>query len=171
MTYILNIQLVGADNPKIWRKIRISPEMSLYDLHIAIQTAMGWDNSHPHCFSTMSDSGEVEILPTCDEKGQSLEVRIKKHISPERPTLHYIYDFGDYWDHEITLETVLRDVTAIPECGGGEGACPPENSGGVAGYREMLAEGKISPEEAEKFSSEQANDALVNVFLKTVMGD
>ncbi len=171
MTYILDIQLVGAEKPKIWRRIEISPEMSLHDLHTAIQTAMGWTDSHPHCFSTTAPNGEVEIIPTSDEKGQSLEVRIKKHISPEHPILHYIYDFGDYWDHEIRLVHTRREVTAIPECTDGAGACPPENSGGISGYMDALADGRISTAEAEQFSPQEANANLLNVFLKSVMGD
>ncbi len=169
MTYLLNIQLVGVDSPKVWRQIRISSEMSLYQLHIAVQTAMGWTDSHPHCFSALNSEGDTEIIPTCDETGKSLEVRIKKHLSPERPVMHYIYDFGDYWDHEIRLDGVMREVTAFPECTGGGGACPPENSGGPAGYRELLARGEISRERAAIFSADQADAALTDVFLKSVL--
>lgn len=159
------------DKPKVWRRIEISPEMSLHDLHKAIQTAMGWTDSHPHCFSTSADDGEINILPVSEEKGQSLEARIKKHISPEHPVIHYIYDFGDYWDHEIRLVHTGREVTAIPECTGGEGACPPENSGGVPGYRQALDDGGITAAEAAKFSYQEANEALLNEFLKSVMGE
>ena len=171
MTYTLDIQLVGADRPKVWRRVEISPEMSLHDLHIAIQTAMGWSNSHPHCFSTSAEDGEVEILPSDCETSQSLESRIKKHISPESPVLHYIYDFGDYWDHEIRLVHTRRDVTAIPECTDGGGACPPENSGGISGYMQAIDEGNITRAEAEHFSYKEANDALLNVFLKSVLDE
>lgn len=171
MTYVLEIQLIGVDHPKVWRQMRISPEMSLHDLHLAIQAAMGWSTSHPHCFATKTEDGEVEILPTCDERGQSLEVRIKKHISTEHPVIHYIYDFGDYWDHEITLCGVLRDVTAIPECTGGAGACPPEDSGGPAGYMQAIAAGDISRTGAERFSPAEANEALLGTFLKSVIGE
>lgn len=171
MTYTLNIQLVGLDSPKVWRQLRISSEMSLYDLHVAVQTAMGWSDSHPHCFSTVNEQGETEILPTCDETGRSLEVRIKKHLSPERPSIHYIYDFGDYWDHLITLEGATREVTVIPEVTDGAGACPPENSGGVKGYAEALADGSVSRANAEAFSAKAANEAVAAVFLKSVMDD
>lgn len=113
----------------------------------------------------------MEILPPCDSSDKSLDARIKKHLSASYPCLHYIYDFGDYWDHEITLESVKREVTAIPECIDGSGACPPENSGGVAGYMQEIESGKISKSQAETFSVEAANQTLVNVFLKSVMGD
>lgn len=50
------------------------------------------------------------------------------------------YDFGDGWEHEVVLEEVTRRVPGrkYPACVEGAGACPPEDSGGVHGYEEML---------------------------------
>ena len=52
----------------------------------------------------------------------------------------YIYDFGDDWQHLVTVEAVRRDVrsTDVPRLIGGERACPPEDCGGVHGYNELL---------------------------------
>jgi hypothetical protein len=55
-------------------------------------------------------------------------------------TFVYQYDFGDNWQHLVTLER-LKDVepdTAVPICTGGARACPPEDVGGMPGYQEML---------------------------------
>ena len=55
--------------------------------------------------------------------------------------MRYEYDFGDSWEHEVLLEGLLlkdKDVK-YPRCLEGARACPPEDCGGVWGYRNMLA--------------------------------
>lgn len=54
--------------------------------------------------------------------------------------IRYVYDFGDDWVHRVLVEKVLpADPTmTYPACVGGKRACPPEDCGGVWGYREFL---------------------------------
>ena len=50
----------------------------------------------------------------------------------------YVYDFGDDWIHDITLEKIDEGaVLEHPVCLTGKGACPPEDCGGIYGYEEM----------------------------------
>ena len=53
----------------------------------------------------------------------------------------YEYDFGDDWEHEVLFEgrTAPEPGNKYPLCLDGERACPPEDVGGVWGYREFLA--------------------------------
>lgn len=53
---------------------------------------------------------------------------------------YYIYDFGDHWQHKITLEKVInKGQSALPPyCISGKNACPPEDCGGIWGYAELL---------------------------------
>ncbi|MDQ3787669.1 MAG: plasmid pRiA4b ORF-3 family protein, partial [Actinomycetota bacterium] len=55
--------------------------------------------------------------------------------------LEYTYDFGDAWDHEILVEesSVFGSGQRVPRCVTGQGACPPEDSGGVDGYAQVVA--------------------------------
>ena len=55
-------------------------------------------------------------------------------------TISYKYDFGDNWTHDIVVEAVLppEDGSELPRCTGGRRAAPPEDSGGVWGYAELL---------------------------------
>ena len=53
----------------------------------------------------------------------------------------YLYDFGDSWEHTITVEKVAPPPehslgSAYVEAG--ERACPPEDSGGSHGYQTFL---------------------------------
>ena len=52
----------------------------------------------------------------------------------------YVYDFGDGWQHEVALSRVLPREPGVryPVCRDGERACPPEDCGGVGGFRRFL---------------------------------
>ncbi|MBI2373852.1 MAG: plasmid pRiA4b ORF-3 family protein [Deltaproteobacteria bacterium] len=52
----------------------------------------------------------------------------------------YEYDFGDSWQHTITVKKVpdIDSNTVIPTCLAGQGACPPEDCGGPPAFRELL---------------------------------
>jgi hypothetical protein len=52
----------------------------------------------------------------------------------------YEYDFGDGWNHRISVERVLpeSDPSRPIVCLEGERACPPEDCGGFHGYAEIL---------------------------------
>ena len=48
-------------------------------------------------------------------------------------------DFIDNWQHKIELEKIIDDYEfGYPTILEGEGACPPEDVGGVPGYEEFL---------------------------------
>jgi hypothetical protein len=54
--------------------------------------------------------------------------------------LVYEYDFGDGWRHGVAFEgrPPAESKGRYPICLEGEGACPPENVGGVFGYADFL---------------------------------
>ena len=39
---------------KIWRRIQVPGEYNFWDLHVAIQDAMGWSDSHLHQFELIN---------------------------------------------------------------------------------------------------------------------
>ena len=47
--YQFKIVLDGID-PLIWRRIQVPVTYSFWDLHVAIQDAMGWQDYHLHRF-------------------------------------------------------------------------------------------------------------------------
>jgi hypothetical protein len=51
----------------------------------------------------------------------------------------YRYDFGDDWEHDITVERVESGGDPTLRCTGGARACPPEDCGGPHGYAHLLA--------------------------------
>ena len=139
----LRVMLLGAEST-IWRQVRVSGNTHLSLIHLVLQMVMGWQNRHLHEFvgadrKRYGDIGELESQPdVLDEKRYCLNDLVNE---PGDRCL-YIYDFGDDWVHEIVLETVL-DVEFELEaeqfrCPTGQGACPPEDCGGVPGYLELL---------------------------------
>jgi hypothetical protein len=53
----------------------------------------------------------------------------------------YEYDFGDSWNHIVTVEKVIEpdpSFRGVARCIAGECACPPEDCGGAWGYADLL---------------------------------
>lgn len=52
-----------------------------------------------------------------------------------------MYDFGDNWTHQLTVEKIVSAEAGVryPRCVAGQGACPPEDVGGPWGYEEFQA--------------------------------
>ena len=51
----LKVTLYGI-KPPVWRRLLIPSEMTLGDLHQAIQAAMGWEGGHLHAFDIAAAS-------------------------------------------------------------------------------------------------------------------
>ncbi len=152
------ITLLGV-KPQIWRRIHVPQSYSFYDLHVAIQDAMGWLDCHLHAFQIRDpDTGEEVAIGFPDDEGFGLpflagwELAIADFFHAENSTARYEYDFGDGWEHEVVLEGIVpsRERTRYPQCTEGERACPPEDCGGVHGYVDFLeAIGNSDHEEHE----------------------
>lgn len=69
---------------------------------------------------------------------QPQTIKIDKYIEKYKE-FKYIYDFGDDWVHKIELENIIYDYKfGYPTLVSGKGACPPEDVGGIPGYKEFL---------------------------------
>ena len=135
LVYQLKITLKGT-KPPVWRRIQIPETYTLWDLHVAIQDAMGWKNSHMHKFQVVNPFGRDRITIEAPEQGQ----RVSSWLNLENSHLDYIYDFGECWDHDIEIERVFPKDEGVgyPICTEGEQNCPPEDCGGIGGYEELL---------------------------------
>lgn len=134
------VELLLMPSP-VWRRIVLHGRASFWDLHVAIQDAMGWEDRHLHMF-TLDDPDRNSHLRIgipddegfygLDEMLAGWEHPVRRFCPPGGPSFLYTYDFGDEWQHEITLENELPgwSVAGLPACTEGEGQCPPEDSGG-----------------------------------------
>lgn len=132
--------------PPVWRLIDVPETYSFWDLHVAIQDAMGWLDYHLHAFNPRRKRGRTRVsigIPD-EEYGDGTlagwEIPIMDYFMEPGDALDYEYDFGDGWSHEIVLVGVLLKEPGrkYPVCLDGARACPPEDCGGVSGYEELL---------------------------------
>jgi hypothetical protein len=137
----VRLDLHGA-KPPIWRRLELPGDLTLPRVHDVIQAAMGWTNSHLHRFRTGSDHRSPYFVTTFDvDEGDDgvLEddVRLDQLVAVEGDSLWYEYDFGDGWDHVLTVEKRLDEPPTTVRCIAGRMACPPEDCGGIGGYEEL----------------------------------
>jgi hypothetical protein len=137
--YQLKVTLKGS-KPPIWRRIQVPGDISLEELHFVLQEAMGWFSSHLWQFTIGGvDYGDKEW----DEWGEMADAataRLGQLVRSEKAKFHYLYDFGDSWEHDILVEKILPADPAVryPFCIAGKRACPPEDCGGIWGYEELI---------------------------------
>jgi len=137
--------LLGIE-PPVWREIEVSESYSFWDLHVAVQDAMGWMDCHLHLFSIKPKhkSKPIQIGIPDEEFGEDIlpgwETPIKRGFTEPGELAKYEYDFGDGWLHNVVLMGILlADGEAkYPHCLAGERACPPEDCGGIPGYHNLL---------------------------------
>jgi hypothetical protein len=136
--------------PPIWRRIQVPSTYNFWDLHVSFQDAMGWKDYHLHEFIIKDPlTSELIYIGIPDEQSDydlerttlpGWKHKISKYISLINPTIEYIYDYGDNWQHKVVLEEILpveKDVK-YPRCIQGKRNGPPEDCGGPWGYLDML---------------------------------
>jgi len=134
--------------PPIWRRIVVPEDYTFWDLHVAIQDAMGWLDYHLHSFVAQDIDGdqvEIGIPPDDDEPDDTdtepgWEVFLPEIFIDPGDVAIYTYDFGDNWYHHVLLEGIFlaEKGAKYPKCIGGERACPPEDCGGSHGYDRLI---------------------------------
>ena len=168
--YKLGISLL--DSPvDVYREVVVPSNIRLPHLAELLIRTVGWTGYHLYEFQKDDDLytdkasikeykswPEPEFGPapvtryhdyTCYTLGQVLR--------QEGDSIEFRYDFGDDWKHDVVLlergkytDSQDPDFYVI----GGEGACPPEDVGGVGGYDYMLRlfkNPKENPEELENY--------------------
>ena len=111
--------------------------MSLRELHGILQVGMGWDGIHLYYFDIHAvHYGSFEL----DAGNPNTPLSRFRFRAKDR--FAYLYDMGDYWEHEVRVEQFLEPHAkkTYPVCTGGSGACPPKDCGGPPGYREWQEE-------------------------------
>jgi Plasmid pRiA4b ORF-3-like protein len=137
----VRIELRHTD-PLIWRQVEVPTSITLKVLHDIIQAVMGWFDYHLWEFII----GKQRYgLPMDDDWGtepriEAGKVRLRDLLKPRKTVIEYIYDFGDYWEHRLTVTDVRAGQSGVsyPRYIGGEQNGPPEDCGGIPGFYELL---------------------------------
>lgn len=140
---ILQIKITLREiKPPIWRRVLVSDQMTLWDLHEVIQAVFGWAGYHLHEFKIGNvhygdpeDSEFMDFVKEDEELYKLSDFNFNKGSQ-----FSYLYDFGDNWKHSVLIEKVLpHDKKArLPQYLDGKRATPPEDVGGEYGYGKFL---------------------------------
>jgi hypothetical protein len=139
VVYQIKVTLKGS-KPPIWRRLQVTSETTLVQLHHILQQVMGWEGSHLYQFVISGITyGEPAMLGELDAK-DARTATLEALVPREKSTFLYEYDFGDSWDHELLVEKRLPREAGkrYPVCLTGKRACPPEDCGGIWGYASLL---------------------------------
>jgi len=147
----LKITLEGI-SPKIWRRFLVKDNLTFQKLHEIIQIVMGWGNYHLYAFCVGKEKIGLPDPHFDNKQLNAKKIKIKDKLSAKQK-FGYVYDFGDNWEHTLTVEKILDDNgTFVPVCLGGERAGPPEDCGSYPGYYELIKikKNKKHPEYQER---------------------
>ena len=139
MTAILQLKVfVDGIMPRIWRRFLVKDTSTFHDLHKALQVLFGWSDSHLYAFYVAKE--ELGIPDDFRENFlNAKKIRLKDKLSLKQK-FGYVYDFGDNWEHVLTVEKAFdaKDAAPVPRCVGGERSGPPEDCGSYPGYYSLM---------------------------------
>lgn len=127
--------------PVVLRRVEVPLTIRLDRLHLVLQAAMGWANSHLYEIRARDVGWGI---PDPDWGGGPLDARKARLIDAVEDTgaktLRYLYDFGDGWEHTVKIERITSATPGLtyPLLIDASGRCPPEDVGGPWGYAEFL---------------------------------
>ena len=147
--------------PPVWRRFLLFERATFLDLHQAIQDACGWENRH--LFAFRDPTGDV-VAGMPDDFGSgnpdldAAQLSAGDHLR-QRDRVMYEYDFGDGWEHAVTLEGVVDvDELFARRLLDGARAFPPEDCGGLPGYQDAIA--VAAGDEAQYHDTEELREWL-----------
>ncbi|HEV7808762.1 MAG TPA: hypothetical protein VGO80_23355 [Solirubrobacteraceae bacterium] len=139
-TYVFDAELVGFRGVR--RVIAVRDDLTLVDLHYALQSAFGWDDDHLYAFwldgrfwtsgegafTRPCAAGDVPVTPA----GRSAAIRIDRLGLAEGRRIAYVFDFGDEWRVRLRVQQVGRDDGhPSPRLLQSVGVAPPQYSHAV----------------------------------------
>jgi len=146
-SYQLKVQ-IGDITPPVWRRVEVPAEIALDELHDVIQRLFAWEDRHLHEFRIGDHATGVRYAPDDPEADHwgtpplnEWGVPLNSLLPAPGSAMHYQYDFGDDWEHTITLEAILPAAGpgTLPRCTDGGGHAPQEDSFGAHGWMDKLA--------------------------------
>lgn len=137
----IRIALDGID-PTVWRIVEVPLTTSLTGLHEVIQAVMLFDDGHLFQFDVgdtryaIPDPEWEDVRKTVDAGTMQLGTLVDRGVG----SLSYTYDFGDNWQHTVTIETITDTDRALdyPRFIDGSRRAPPEDVGGIPGFEQFL---------------------------------
>lgn len=129
--------------PEVTRWFAVPLTIRLDRLHLVLQAAFGWTNTHLYLFDAGGARwGVPDEVGFIDDASDARKTRLYDIVRDTgAKTIRYVYDFGDNWDHVIKIEKWVETggLEGLPFLIDAKGRCPPEDVGGPPGYEDFLA--------------------------------
>ncbi|KAJ7119867.1 MM3350-like domain-containing protein [Mycena epipterygia] len=159
--YVLTIRLrdneeASCTSAIMWRRIKVSGATKLNVFQDKILApALGWTrNYHGYLFVDDSDGAQygpdggshIDLMFLKDNGHTYLDdheftlADILPQPNAKKPAFHYIYDLGDYWFHDIYVDSILPASESDGKVAllAGSGACPREDGQGFRNWKKYI---------------------------------
>jgi hypothetical protein len=153
-THEYHIRIKLNDTPfKIWRELVVPSNITLELLAFVLIDAMGWKHEHLYQFRGKNDVFYMNSHEIKEHKNSFFGFFSRvKYVNTETTSLDMVlqpkggrikfeYDMGDSWTHDLWVKKArdyAENEEPVIKLLKAEGACPPEDCGGVWGYAELL---------------------------------
>ena len=129
--YQLRIRL-DRISPMIWRRLLLTSDTTIADLHACIQSTFGWSDSHLHRFVIYGKSYGIAYPGGMSFADAPHQVRLADFRFRTGERFCYEYNFHIPWRHELRIEQILplTPDQPYPVCISGARATPPETCEG-----------------------------------------
>jgi hypothetical protein len=117
--YVFDAKLESHVDRPVTRRLALSSDLTLIDLHRLIQEAFEWDDDHLYSFWLDgrfwgADESEYTVPFELEERGaRSAGVELGRLGLREGQRIAYVFDFGDQW----MVSVKLRDTREGGETG------------------------------------------------------
>jgi pRiA4b ORF-3-like protein len=132
-TYVFRAELVGFQGVR--RTITVREDLTLVDLHYALQSAFGWDDDHLYAFwldGVFWASEDAHYMhpyhaTSVDPPGKSACARLADLDMFEGQRIAYVFDFEREWRVQLELREIrAAQGPAVARCVAREGTAPPQ---------------------------------------------
>lgn len=137
---IATLRVVLVDSqPPIWRELEVPASLTLQRLNDVLQVAFGWLDYHLWEFE-IDGTRYGRPIEDDPEVVNAKKVILRDVFEGKTTKISYVYDFGDYWEHQIKVSRIhaAEPDLSYPRLIGGEMAGPLEDCGGLPGYYALL---------------------------------
>lgn len=149
--YLLEVTILHTDNPIVTRHLSVPATINFHDLHLVIQRAFGWGQSHPYQFIVEKEDKNLQLNPFVIELQQvdaashseksstdTLFAEVLEDAQKDDHVILYQYDVeANSWIHRIEVVGRMTSSKETAVCVAGEGHPCAEDVGGPPGWRKL----------------------------------
>ena len=142
----LTIKLKGSDSP-ISRRLQVPDQLTMDQLHLLIQTAMPWNNSHYYEFNVK----DREYWRECEDELDSYREKPRNRVAArwtfakfldytKAKKFRYLYDTRVQWIHELKVGAIIQPKPneIYPKLMTAKEVCPRDDIlGGIWPYNQF----------------------------------